>query len=64
VHPQRGLRAELTAALRAAAAWLFSGRQATLAAAVYGTRWVDPAEPAEFYRRSGKPVPGILDVPR
>ncbi|WP_026256544.1 hypothetical protein [Mycobacterium sp. 155] len=55
---------ELTAAYRAEAAWLFSGRQATLAglsaAAVYGTRWIDPAEPAELYRRNGKPVAGIL----
>ncbi|OBC01272.1 hypothetical protein A5784_18830 [Mycobacterium sp. 852013-50091_SCH5140682] len=55
---------DLTAAHRAEAAWLFSGRQATLAglsaAALYGTRWIDPAEPAEFYRRNGKPVPGIL----
>jgi hypothetical protein len=55
---------ELTAALRAEAAWLFAGRQATLAglsaAAVYGTRWIDPGEPAEFYRRNGKPVRGIL----
>jgi hypothetical protein len=55
---------ELTAAHRAEAAWLFSGRQATLAglsaAALYGTRWIDPAEPAELYRRNGKPVPGIV----
>jgi hypothetical protein len=55
---------ELTASCRAEAAWLFSGRQATLAglsaAAVYGTRWIDPAEPAELYRRNGKPVPGLV----
>ncbi|ART73124.1 hypothetical protein BTO20_35345 [Mycobacterium dioxanotrophicus] len=55
---------ELTAALRAEAAWLFAGRQATLAglsaAAVYGTRWIETGEPAEFYRRNGKPVRGIL----
>lgn len=55
---------EVTAAHRAEAAWLFSERQATLArlsaATVYGTRWIDPAEPAELYRRNGKPVAGIL----
>ncbi|OCB14357.1 hypothetical protein A5717_09330 [Mycolicibacterium porcinum] len=56
--------AEMTAEKRAVAAWLWSGRQATLtglsASAVYGTRWIDPAAPAELYRRNGKPTSGIL----
>ncbi|MED5815584.1 hypothetical protein VST63_24760 [Mycolicibacterium sp. 050232] len=56
--------AEMTAAKRAVAAWLWSGRKATLtglsASAVYGTRWIDPAAPAELYRRNGKPATGIL----
>lgn len=56
--------AEMTAAKRAVAAWLWSGRQATLtglsASASYGTQWIDPAAPAELYRRSGKPTTGIL----
>ena len=41
---------ELTACSRAKAAWLWSGRGATLAglsaAAVYGSRWIDPGLPA------------------
>ncbi|MGV0810817.1 hypothetical protein ABQF34_02535 [Mycolicibacterium boenickei] len=56
--------AEMTAAKRAVAAWLWSGRKATLtglsASAVYGTRWIDPAAPAELYRRNGKPTAGIV----
>jgi len=55
---------ELTAASRAVAAWLWSGRTATAAglsaAALYGTRWIDPTLPAELYRRNGKPVEGIV----
>lgn len=55
---------ELTAAKRAMAAWLWSGRQSTLAglsaAAMHGTKWIDPTLPAELYRRNGKPVEGIL----
>ncbi|MBJ7339374.1 DUF559 domain-containing protein [Mycolicibacterium sp.] len=55
---------EMTAADRAVAAWLWSGRQSTLmglsAAAVYGSKWVDPTQPAELHRRNGKPVAGIL----
>lgn len=55
---------EMTAAKRALAAWLWSGRQATLtglsASAVYGTQWIDPTAPAELYRRNGKPTTGIL----
>jgi hypothetical protein len=55
---------ELTAATRAVAAWLWSGRKATAAglsaAALLGTRWIDPRFPPEFYRRNGKPVEGIV----
>lgn len=55
---------ELTPARRAVAAWLWSGRQATVAglsaAALYGTDWIEPRQPAELYRRNGKPVDGIL----
>ncbi|MGA9492562.1 MAG: DUF559 domain-containing protein [Mycobacterium sp.] len=55
---------ELTAVSRAMAAWLWSGRSATAAglsaAALYGTRWIDPTRPAELYRRNGKPVDGIV----
>ncbi|OKH84491.1 hypothetical protein [Mycolicibacterium sp.] len=54
----------LTAATRAEAAWLWSGRQGVLAglsaAAAYGSRWIDADEPAELFRRNGKPVDGIL----
>lgn len=55
---------ELTAVIRAEAAWLWSGRQATTAgfsaSALYGTQWIDPRRPAEVYRRNGKPVDGIV----
>ena len=55
---------ELTAATRGVAAWLWSGRTATAAglsaAALHGTRWIDPGLPAELYRRNGKPVDGIV----
>jgi hypothetical protein len=55
---------KLTAATRGVAAWLWSGRQATAAglsaAALLGTRWIDPGLPAELYRRNGKPVDGIV----
>ncbi len=55
---------EMTAAKRALASWLWTGRQATLtglsASAVYGTQWIDPTAPAELYRRNGKPTTGIL----
>lgn len=54
----------MTAAKRAAAAWLWSGRQSTLvglsASAVHGAKWIDASSPAELYRRNGKPVDGIL----
>lgn len=62
VYIPKGL--ELTAHTRAVAAWLWSGRQATAAglsaAALYGTKWIDPQLSAELYRRNGKPVDGIL----
>jgi very-short-patch-repair endonuclease len=62
VYAPRGC--EMTAAKRAAAAWLWAGRQSTLvglsAAAVHGAKWIDPSLPAEVYRRNGKPVEGIL----
>ncbi len=55
---------ELTPVKRAMAAWLWSGRQSTVAglsaAAVHGSKWIDPGLPAELYRRNGKPVDGIL----
>ncbi|HEY6649794.1 MAG TPA: DUF559 domain-containing protein [Mycobacterium sp.] len=55
---------QLTPATRAVAAWLWSGRQATVAAlsaaALYGTQWIDPRRLAELYRRNGKPVDGIV----
>jgi very-short-patch-repair endonuclease len=55
---------EMTAAKRAVAAWLWSGRQSTLvglsAAAVHGAKWIDPSLPAELCRPNGKPVEGIL----
>lgn len=55
---------ELTAATRGIAAWLWSGREASLvglsASALHGARWIDPGLPAELYRRNGKPVDGIV----
>lgn len=55
---------ELTAVSRGVAAWLWSGREATLAglsaSALHGARWIDPGLPAELYRRNGKPVDGIV----
>ena len=57
---------ELTATSRAVAASLWSGRTATVAglsaAALYGTRWIDPTHPAELYRRNGKPVDGTVSI--
>jgi hypothetical protein len=52
---------ELTARLRAEAAWLATG--ATLcglsAAAVFGTKWIDTAAPAEILRADRHTAPGI-----
>jgi very-short-patch-repair endonuclease len=46
------------------AAWLWSNRQATLAglsaSAMHGAQWIDAEEPAELYRRNGKPAAGIV----
>jgi hypothetical protein len=57
-------REELTPIARAKAAWLWSGRRGTVAglsaAALHGSLWIDPAQPAELYRRNGKPVSGII----
>lgn len=55
---------ELTAQIRAEAAWLWSNRTATSgglsAAALYGTRWINAELPAELFRVNGKPVAGIV----
>jgi Protein of unknown function (DUF559) len=55
---------QLTAATRGVAAWLWSERKATTAglsaAALLGTRWIDPGQPGELYRRNGKPTDGIV----
>ncbi|MGH8115498.1 MAG: endonuclease domain-containing protein [Rhodanobacteraceae bacterium] len=55
---------ELTAVTRGIAAGLWSGRKATAAglsaAALLGSRWVDPRLSAELYRCNGKPVTGIV----
>ncbi|WP_306306546.1 hypothetical protein [Mycobacterium celatum] len=55
---------EVTALTRGVAAWLWSGRAATVAglsaAALHGSLWIDPGLPAELYRRNGKPVDGIV----
>lgn len=55
---------DMTAESRAVAAWLWSGRQATLgglsAAALHGSKWIDAELPAELFRRNGKKANGIL----
>jgi len=55
---------ELTARVRAEAAWLATG--ATLcgvsAAAVWGTKWLDPVAPAEIIRRSDRRAPAGMVV--
>lgn len=49
---------------RAAAAWLWSGRSATVAglsaAALHGSRWIDAASPAELIRDQACVVDGIV----
>jgi hypothetical protein len=61
VYVPKGL--EITAASRAKAAWLWSGRNATVAglsaAALLGTRWIDGTLPAELIRRQACDVEGI-----
>jgi hypothetical protein len=62
VYLRKGVK--VTAATRAIAAWLWAGRDATLgglsAAALHGSKWIDPHLPAELFRRNGKPVDGIV----
>jgi hypothetical protein len=61
VYAPRG--AEITALVRAQAAWLWSERQAVLggmsAAALHGSQWIDASQPAELYR-IGDESDGIL----
>lgn len=56
--------AELTAEVRAIAAWLWSGRRATVAglsaAALHGAKWIDADLPAELIRRVPCEVKGIV----
>ncbi|MBJ7341598.1 hypothetical protein [Mycolicibacterium sp.] len=55
---------DLTARDRAYAAWLWSGREAVLvgssAAAMLGTKWLSPDEPAELARSGHATPPGII----
>lgn len=55
---------ELTAQTRAMAAWLWSGREATVAglsaAALHGSKWIDAALPAELVRPVACKVGGIV----
>jgi hypothetical protein len=55
---------DLSAATRAMAAWLWSGRNATVAglsaAALHGSKWIDAALPAELIRTVPRKVDGIL----
>jgi hypothetical protein len=61
IHAIRGV--DLSARDKAVAAWLWSGRSATLAgrsaAAVLGTRWLDASEPAELIRPNRRAPEGI-----
>ncbi|GAB7143850.1 DUF559 domain-containing protein [Mycobacterium riyadhense] len=54
--------AELTAAVKARAAWLSTGAvlAGLSAAAVLGTKWLDPAAPAEIVRADRHSQPGIV----
>jgi hypothetical protein len=62
VYQRRG--SELTAKDRALAAWLWSDKKAVLAgnsaAAVLGTKWVDPHAPAELLSDRKRPPPLII----
>jgi hypothetical protein len=55
---------ELTATTRAMAAWLWSGREATVAglsaAALHGSKWIDATLPAELIRPAPSDVDGIV----
>ncbi len=61
VYAPRG--AELTATLRATAAWLWTQRHGVVAgqsaAALHGANWVDPARPAEVLWFNRRPPPGL-----
>ncbi len=56
--------AEVTAATRARAGWLWSGRQAIIAghsaAAVHGSKWVDAASPVELIHDNRHRIQGLL----
>ncbi|MCW2686952.1 MAG: hypothetical protein JWR37_1842 [Mycobacterium sp.] len=56
--------AQLTPVTKARAAWLWSGREATVAglsaAALHGSLWIDPHLPAELNHRSRHKTRGIL----
>ncbi|SHS58402.1 cullin, a subunit of E3 ubiquitin ligase [Mycobacteroides abscessus subsp. abscessus] len=62
VHLRRGV--ELTAALRAEAAFLWSGRKAVVsgvsAAALHGNQWISAERPAELVRVRHDSPPGII----
>jgi hypothetical protein len=62
VYLRKGV--ELTPDRRAVAAWLWSGRNATIAglsaAALHGSQWIDPALPAELTRPDACDVDGIV----
>jgi len=55
---------ELTAAQRARAAWLWSGRRGVAAgmsaAALLGAKWVDPLLPAELIYHNRRPPPNLV----
>ena len=55
---------ELTPVRRAVAAWLWAGRNATLAglsaAAMHGSSWIYPELPAELIRTEARPPEGIV----
>ncbi len=55
---------ELTAVTRGVAAWLWSGRSATVAglsaAALHGSQWIDSGKPAELNRMEASGVDGIV----
>ncbi|VEG57757.1 cullin, a subunit of E3 ubiquitin ligase [Mycolicibacterium aurum] len=62
VYVPQGL--QLTAVDKAQAAWLWSGRRATVvgtsAAALHGSRWIDAHLPAELNQPSQHKTPGIV----
>lgn len=62
VYLPRG--AELTPVRRAVAAWLWADRRAVVsgmsAAALLGSKWIDPRAPAELTRRAAADVAGIV----